>query len=156
IIDVFNDLAGWLTGDTIQIPDFVTPPEPGPDGYPKNNPSRYSLPRGDYDHEPRSQWVRATYPWVNYWRTPMRGSMDLLLTLSSASDWYRNWTNKYTLARSYEYRSRPDRKLYMYVMKDARPGEKGNEPWTRKAGHERADELFSMVAFAHRPVREVF
>ena len=104
LIDTFS--AGAL--DKIKkLLDLELPSPPGSDGYPKDNPSQkpFEQLQIDYQWERQSQWVRATYPWVNAWRTPVKGAMDTMLTFSLISRWYNNWSNKYTLARSFQYRS---------------------------------------------------
>jgi hypothetical protein len=121
-------------------------------GYP-GNPSRAKLPNGNWAKEQNSQFVRATYPWVNHWREPVRDFMELTLTLSVSSAWYLHWSNRYALAKPHEFRTRGTGRLAMYVMVDSEQYGKGMEPWTKASGSRYADKLFCVVGFAHRPPR---
>ncbi len=51
----------------------------------------------DTTNEQRSQLMRATYPWVAYWRADIRRFFRNWCTLSKATDYYLNWTNRYSL-----------------------------------------------------------
>jgi hypothetical protein len=158
----FRSWLSWLPGADSTPPegegslDVVGPPtNPIPTKGYLGNPSRGKLPKGQWDKEQKSQWVRATYPWVNYWRGPIRTVMDYGLTLSLSSAWYLHWSNRYTLAKTHEYRTRDSKKLYMYVMIDSEQYGKGKEPWTKEDGSERADKLFCLLAFAHQPAKTI-
>jgi hypothetical protein len=126
----------------------------GNKGY-QGNPSRDKLPNGDWNKEQKSQFVRATYPWVNYWRGPVRNFMDLTLTLSTSSAWYLYWSDRYTLAKTHEFRTRSSKKLAMYVMTDSEKYGKGKEPWTKESGSKQADQLFCVLGFAQRPAKTI-
>jgi hypothetical protein len=153
--DWLNSIPGFdmpaKAGGSLDIASPPSSPVPTK-GWP-GNPSRDKLPKSDWNKEQKSQWVRATYPWVNHWRAPIRSVMDGGLTLSMASAWYLHWSNRYTLAKTHEFRTQQNQRLTMYVMIDSEKHGKGNEPWTRAAGSARADELFCVVGFAHQPVR---
>jgi hypothetical protein len=51
----------------------------------------------DTSNEERSQLMRATYPWVAYWRADIRRFFRNWCTLSGATDFYLKWTNRYSL-----------------------------------------------------------
>ena len=110
-----------------------------------------------------SQLVRATTPWVQYWRVPfLRFGEDALL-LSRFKCFYWDRTDEFTLkltARLHLGKALPDdsgNKLFgvrPLVMKGWQPNatpQKGKEDWTKATGSARADELFGTVAFADRP-----
>jgi hypothetical protein len=111
----------------------------------------------------KSQLVRATAPWMKCWRQPVLIFGYLALTLSQFSQFYEDWTNKFILLKAYEMKRLG---VNLYVMQDlATPtngygalSDKGQEPWTTAQGSKRADQLFSLVAFARRapaPVTKV-
>ena len=83
-------------------------------GYPENpshNPKgnkKYRLREFYWEVEQKSQWVRATYPYVDSFRAPIRGFFRDNCPLSNASTYYINWTNRYTLAVSWEVRKKND------------------------------------------------
>lgn len=135
--------------------DILSPPaDPTPTKGFVGNPSRGKLPKSDWPREEKSQWVRATYPWVNYWRAPIRKVMDVGLTLSLSSAWYLHWSNRYTLGKSHEFRTRGS-PLFMYVMQDSEKFGRGKEPWTKAGGSARADQLFCVVGFSHQPAKTI-
>lgn len=132
-----------------------------------------------------TQWVRATYPYVDGFRAPVIGMMrDSFFGLekSKAESHFVKWTNRYTLVKSWQFRSgyrliksgekslrwqksskEQEQPLRMYVMRGTfRPGslmsEKGREPWTRAtdADKDRAEKLFTVVGFAHHEFQTLF
>lgn len=124
------------------------PEAPGSDGFPENparDPAR--LPAFDCQAEARSQWARATYPYVDDYRAPIVAWFRSELPLSNAATYFVNWTNRATLVRSFRLRSDAAR-THMHVMRDMQPAAKGREPWVtdpRAAG-----DLFAVVAVATR------
>lgn len=100
------------------------------------------------------QWVRASYPHVTAWRTPIRESFGGILSFSFASKWYSHWTNRYTLIKAYKYSigeygtAKSGPKLQMYVMSDPEQNGKGFERWTTDNAD--AERRFTIVAYAHR------
>jgi hypothetical protein len=174
LLTTANDVIRKLNSIVEIIPETHLPQLPDPPPWEKEfddeNPSLKRLEqfRADYDTERTTQWVRATYPWVEAWRSSLRTAMKLTLTFSLSSGWYRNWTNRYTLAWAYRFRSgrylpetdprggkQPQqKKLAMYVLKGMDPLKKGYEPWADRpaqGGNEKAEELFSLVAFVQQP-----
>jgi hypothetical protein len=123
--------------------------------------------------ERHSQWVRATWPYVDALRAPILAQFENQLQRSNAKKHFVKWTNRYTLVKSWQLRSgyrfqkmgnnagrwsksSEVEPLQMYVMKDAydRSGDeqKGREPWTGsdKGSKLAAEHLFTMVGLAHR------
>ncbi len=100
------------------------------------------------------QWVRASYPHVTAWRTPIRKSFGGIMPMAYASKWYSHWTNRYTLIKAYKYSigdygGAPGKtKLSMYVMVDPDRRGKGFERWTTDGAD--AERRFTVVAYAHR------
>lgn len=125
-----------------------------------------------------TQWVRATYPYVDSFRAPILAIFDSQLSRSGAAAHYEKWTNRYTLTKSFQFRSgmhfqgsgtegswQPgNQALAMYVMRDAyaksgaRHDQKGNEPWTKStnAGKEQAEKLFTVIGLTHRDLKPLF
>jgi len=101
-----------------------------------------------------SQLMRASYPWVVYWRDPIVKSMMATLTFSGAPFHYIWWSQLY--AREKTEKTRKDQGLYLYVMVDMVPpnSDKGNELWTHDSG--RAEQLFTLVGLTHREVGPLF
>jgi hypothetical protein len=134
------------------------PSPPGDDGYgPGDNISRKNLPhlsRSAWDEVYRSQWMRATYPYVRAWRKPIREAFNSWLVVSGASKWYSRWTNRYSASKVYEFRTgkyglQSGRKpLAMYMLKEAYQKGKGRENWT--TDNAAAEKLFTTLAVVHR------
>ena len=61
----------------------------------------YRLPKFYWEAERESQWVRATYPYVDDYRTGLLHLMKKHLPRSNMATYYANWTNRYTLANSF-------------------------------------------------------
>lgn len=115
----------------------------------------------------QSQLVRATSPWVQYWRVPLLQFGEDALLLARFKCFYWDRTDEYTLSLTARlhlgktsatgsgnalFGVRPA------VIKDWKPTgtpQKGKEEWTKSSGTERADELFSTVAFATRPAQQI-
>jgi len=160
-IEFVNDSLEFIPGAS-EITGWFEPslPPTDNDGSPKNF-SRETLKKinADWPKEETTQWVRATYPWVDALRAPIIGGMKspLTLPLSKAGVWYGHWTNRFTLAKSYSYRSGrpllltngPQKRLKMYVMKGMKPDRKGRETWTTDSNE--AEQLFTSLGFStHR------
>lgn len=124
------------------------PEPPGRDGF-ADNPARDEdrLPRFEWESERRSQWARATHPYVDDYRAPMIHWFQDHVPLSNAATYVVNWTNRFTLVRSYQLRRDAER-THMYVMRQMEPAQKGREPWTTDA--RAAADLFAVVAVATR------
>ncbi len=75
-------------------------------GYPEN-PSLEDLTEIPWKAESTSQWVRATYPYVDSFREPIREWFrdGKNCQYSNASTYFANWTNRYTLEISHAIRS---------------------------------------------------
>ena len=120
-----------------------------------------------------SQWVRATWPYVDAMRAPILAQFENQLKQSNAKKHYIKWTNRYALVKSWQFRSGYRFKktggqsgrwtqsndvepLTMYVLKDAfdRSGneQKGREPWTKADpdGKKSAEQMFTLLGFAQR------
>jgi hypothetical protein len=107
-----------------------------------------------------TQWVRATYPYVDAFRAPILNKFKDHLEKSKAAEHYLKWTNRYTLVKAWQFRSgfrakgekgssqplkwskdpnnSKSKPITLYVMKGAypqqRPGardRKGLENWTK-------------------------
>lgn len=52
-----------------------------------------------------TQWVRASYPYVDSFRAPILTLFYKYLTRSEAGKNYLKWTNRYTLVKSWKFRS---------------------------------------------------
>jgi hypothetical protein len=98
----------------------------------------------------RSQLIRATYPWVVYWRKPIREMMDWPLRLSLARVHYRKFTDLYTRTKCLEQQQDYSVRLYVLADLDLTATDKGHEPWTVPDGSNQADQRFGVLAVAHR------
>jgi Putative Flp pilus-assembly TadE/G-like len=52
-----------------------------------------------------TQWVRATYPYVNAFRAPILKVFDKWLDRSDADKHFKKWTDRYTLTNAWQFRS---------------------------------------------------
>ncbi len=95
----------------------------------------------------RSQLVRATTPWVQRWRLPVYAFADVALTLSHFKEFYQVSTNTFTQVIAGRLKLLGVN-LYVLEEMDLIASDKGQEPWTTDS--RRADQLFSVVAFARR------
>src|SRR5262249_16872428 len=97
----------------------------------------------------KSQLVRATVPWVRWWRIPVLGLGRELLSLSDFESHYEDRTNKNVLIVCFTLKLVNN--VNLHVMDDLNTffSDKGYERW--ETDSQRADELFSVVAFAQRP-----
>ncbi len=121
--------------------------------------SQWKLAKFDWQAERKSQWVRGTFPYVESYREPMirwmqTGTGPLDLELCNAATYYTHWTNRYTLAKSWEIRSNYGQGAgrltpRMFVLKESSPDKKGYEAWTDD--DDKAEELFVVYGVAFRP-----
>lgn len=104
--------------------------------------------------EERSQWVRATYPYVDSIRSNIRKFAGTnrnsvgWLTRSKFAAHFSVWSNRYTLNESYTLRT--NRGAHMMVL----PGKteyKGNESWIKNSSD--ADRMFSVIVRAEAKKR---
>ena len=141
-----------------------------------DNPSVKSIPQKMNQNQERyTQWVRATYPQTDGFRAPIRAWLKKWAPKSKAADHFDKWTNRYTLVKSWQFRSgfRPrksgnrvvwrDQKkpLSMLVMQDTFRGSrdrKGHEKWTGadSASKREAEKLFTLIGVAHRDYQPLF
>lgn len=150
----------------------------GQGGNPSNLPGH--LPAElNQQQERYTQWVRATWPYVDALRAPILDQFDRQLKRSGAKQHFIKWTNRYTLVKSWQFRSgyRFEKTgessgrwtksgnahpLQMYVMKGAFDNsgaeQKGREPWTGsdKDSKQAAEQLFTVVGLAHREFEPQF
>ena len=135
-----------LTNKLQEATDLPEPPSS--DGF-VDNPARDvdRLPVFDWEAEWRSQWARATHPYVDDYRAPMIHWFRDHVPLSNAATYLVNWSNRFTLVRSYQLRGDAER-THMYVLRGMEPSTKGREPWVADA--RAAADLFAVVAVATR------
>ena len=129
-----------------------------------------------------TQWVRATYPFVDSFRAPVLAQFEKHLEKSEAAKHYKKWTDRYTLVKAWQFRGgyrfegkaggktgqwvkRPNvEPLKMYVMEGAfldtgkRRDRKGHEKWTESsvAGKNLAEQKFTLIGMAHREIEPLF
>jgi hypothetical protein len=99
----------------------------------------------------KSQLVRASTPWVQYWRLPFLRFGERALHLARFKAWYVKHTQEMTLQLAVRARDRQG--IRLLVLKGLARVEmnKGQESWSRKGGSREADRLFGILGFAHRP-----
>lgn len=114
-------------------------------------------------HLQKSQMVRATTPWVQYYRPPILRFGRQVLPLSRFARHYHRESNELTLKMSVWqaqdlhlkeviHGGRPTM-LFRLIGSDPTNTDKGREAWNRREGSALADTLFCLVGFArHAPV----
>jgi hypothetical protein len=128
------------------------------------------------NREDRSQLIRATHPWVHYWRTPINEFLGSLAgaPISESPKYYSKYTSLYTLqacewlrfpaGRNYRkhltirnYRSTFTRgsgekghDLKLFVVKGLNGREKSRERWAMGSNSE-VEKLFVHMGLAHEP-----
>jgi hypothetical protein len=102
----------------------------------------------------KSQLVRATYPWVNYWRQPIMKLFRATLRLSRAAHHYKDFSNQFTIELAQELKRPQGSNVNLYVLKelDLERSDKGHEKWTERSSSADSlrDRLFTHVGFARR------
>jgi hypothetical protein len=104
-------------------------------------------------HPERSQLVRASTPWIQYWRVPILSFGEQALLLSRFRHFYHARTDEFTLLlakRQKESGIHVNLLILEDLEQEAAGKDKGQEPWTKRNGSARADELFATIGFAHR------
>jgi len=99
----------------------------------------------------RSQLMRASTPWIQWWRQPWIDFGKNALILSRFAAYFENRSTQYTL--SIIQRLKQDKGINLYVMAngDALGRGKTYEPWTYANQSAQADQLFTTLGLAHRP-----
>ncbi|MEN9556827.1 MAG: hypothetical protein RLZZ232_3113 [Planctomycetota bacterium] len=99
----------------------------------------------------KSQLVRASTPWIQYWRLPFLRFGERALHLARFKAWYVKHTQEMTLQLAVRARDRQG--IRLLVLKGLAQVEmnKGKESWARKSGSREADRHFGIMGFAHRP-----
>lgn len=140
--------------DMVSKPLQLPATSPRKEGF-ADNPSfkNDQLPTFDWQAEKLSQWTRATYPYVDDYRGPIVAWLKREAPLSNAATYYVNWTNRFTLVRSYRLRGDRER-THMHIVRGMRPHQKGNEPWV--TDRPAARDLFAVVALATRKPAATF
>jgi hypothetical protein len=125
---------------------------PKPEGFPGNplldeaTPAEFRLPAFHWQVERQSQWVRATHPYVDDYRSSVVHLLRAVAPISNTATFYVHWTDRFTLAKSFAIRTRADRPCHMHVLRGSTADTKGNEPWTTDGAA--AERLFCVAAVA--------
>jgi len=125
---------------------------PKPDGFPGNplldpaTPEEFRLPEFHWQIEQRTQWVRATHPYVDDYRSSVIHFLRAVVPISNTATFYVHWTDRFTLAKSFALRSREDRPCHMHVLRGSTATTKGRERWTTDGAA--AERLFCVAAVA--------
>ena len=100
--------------------------------------------------ESRSQLIRASYPWVHFWRKPIIGALALTCPKSYTAFLYPYYTNQYSEENCRDFRR--DRKFKLYVLKGLNVPrvDKTAESWKRADQSKLADQLFCTLGFARQ------
>jgi hypothetical protein len=119
----------------------------------------------DTNNPKRSQLMRATTPWVQWWRQEWIDFGKDALLLSRFAYQFERFSTQYSLSIVQSLLN--DKNIYLYVMSNPDPQGRGKtfEPWTYadqpdgdmggRAGSEMADKMFCVVGMAHRPAPPV-
>ncbi len=122
------------------------------EGY-DDNPSRNKLKSFDLDAEKLTQFVRATNPYVDSARSPMRGWFRDQMPVSNISTYFTHWSYRYTLNESFCLRNGEHGiPAQMLVLEGWDAKKKGNENWTDDP--DGADRTFSLVVGVQGRERE--
>jgi hypothetical protein len=107
------------------------------------------------DDPKKSQLIRAATPWVQWWRQPWMDFGKRALLLSRFACAVETRSTQYTL--SIVKSLKEDKSINLYVLKDLDLNGSGktHERWTYSQNSSRADQLFTVVGFAHRPAPDV-
>ena len=117
------------------------------------NPSNGKLNNVDAEYELRTQLARATYPYVDMYRTPFRTAFSPLL-LSKLKTFFTAWTYRYTLNETFNLHKDGVR-MFVMTETDSEKYPKGDEPWTDDS--QKADKYFSVLVTAEsKPSPSVF
>jgi hypothetical protein len=136
--------AATLAGTSNQCPTIALYPDPPPMPL-TAEPSQLNTPA-------KSQLMRATTPWVQWWRQPLMEFGRLALTLSQFACWFEKRSADDTKTIVNDLKQNSNINLYILKELDLNNSDKMSEPW-RNAGNSRtdADKLFTVVGFAYRP-----
>lgn len=96
----------------------------------------------------KSQLVRASTPWIQWWRGPWLDFGKQFLILSRFADAYVQNSNKYTLPIIQNLKQKNGVNLYILNGMDSDGSGKTFESWTRES--EEAEQMFTLVGLAHR------
>jgi hypothetical protein len=98
----------------------------------------------------KSQLVRASTPWIQWWRPWWMDYGNTFLPLSKFKCHFKKWTNEYTTELADRAKTRQRINLLVIRGMDPDRRDKMSETWTKAAGSGEADRLFSTMAFARR------
>jgi len=107
--DQLDGFTGYSSGSSIQ-PNYQIN-KVGGVGYPLNfslwdeNRSKILIPKLDWEAESKSQWVRATYPYVREFRGALNQVLFDFASTSNGWTYLTCWTNRYTIITSHQMRS---------------------------------------------------
>jgi hypothetical protein len=105
----------------------------------------------------KSQLMRASTPWIQWWRQEWIDFGKDALLLSRFAAAFEKRSTQYTL--SIVKSLLQDKNLNLYVMSNPDPNGRGKtyEPWTYgdRNGSRKADQMFTVVGLAHRPAPRV-
>jgi len=93
-----------------------------------------------------SQIMRASWPWTVYHRQPIM-QFTAWMKFSRFRMHYRQETEEYAKRKAFDLYQEGH---YLLVLEDMRPQTKGQESWAT-GNSQRADQLFSVLAFTYRP-----
>lgn len=102
----------------------------------------------------KSQLMRATTPWVQWWRQSWMDFGKDYIILSRFACAVQNRTNQYT--PEIVKNLREDNSIQLYILKDLNldSSDKTREKWMSDS--DEADKLFTVVGLAYRPAPNVF
>ena len=97
----------------------------------------------------KCQLMRASTPWIQWWRQPWIDFGKNALLLSRFANYFESRSTQYTLSIITSLKQ--DKGLNLYVMSNAQNNGKTYEPWTYANQSSMADQMFTVMGFAHGP-----
>jgi hypothetical protein len=101
-------------------------------------------------NETRSQLIRASYPWVHYWRKPIIAGLLAACPRSLTYLTYPSYTNTYSEENCRDFRKKHGFKLYVMKGLNVPRTDKSQEAWVRADQSQTADKHFCTLGFARQ------
>ncbi len=101
----------------------------------------------------RTQYLRATYPWVQEWRWPILAGFGIVVPKSRAMIYYEYHCDQYSKEICHDFRNDRGYELFVIEEMNATRGQgkdKGTEKWRLRSESSLADQMFAVVGLARK------